>query len=148
VLGELPTRRRQDRLLGPVRPDAMLPKDVEVVVVGGGPTGLVLTSVLRQAGHEVLTLDRQAEGANASRAAAIHARTLEVLRELDVTDRLIAEGVIVPAFTFRDRDRVLTRLDFSALPTPYPFVLTLQQYRTEQIITDRLHALGAQVMRP
>jgi 2-polyprenyl-6-methoxyphenol hydroxylase-like FAD-dependent oxidoreductase len=126
----------------------MLPKDVEVVVVGGGPTGLVLTSVLRQAGHEVLTLDSQAEGANASRAAAIHAKTLEVLRELDVTDRLIAEGVIVPAFTFRDRDRVLTRLDFSALPTPYPFVLTLQQYRTEKIITERLHALGGQVSRP
>ena len=107
----------------------MLPKETEVVVVGGGPTGLVLTSALRRAGHDVLTLDRQEEGANASRAAAIHAKTLEVLRELDVSDQLIAEGVIVPTFTFRDRDRVLTRLDFSALPTSYPFVLTLQQYR-------------------
>jgi 2-polyprenyl-6-methoxyphenol hydroxylase-like FAD-dependent oxidoreductase len=126
----------------------MLPKEAEVVVVGGGPTGLVLTSVLRQAGHDVLTLDRQAEGANASRAAAIHAKTLEVLRELDVTDRLVAEGVIVPTFTFRDRDRILTRLDFSALPTEYPFVLTLQQYRTEKILTERMHALGGQVMRP
>jgi 2-polyprenyl-6-methoxyphenol hydroxylase-like FAD-dependent oxidoreductase len=60
-----------------------------------GPTGLVLTSILRQAGHDVLSLDRQAEGANDSRAAAIHAKTLEVLRELNVTDRLVAEGVIV-----------------------------------------------------
>jgi 2-polyprenyl-6-methoxyphenol hydroxylase-like FAD-dependent oxidoreductase len=126
----------------------MLPKEVEVVVVGGGPTGLVLTSALRQAGHDVLTLDRQPEGANASRAAAIHARTLQVLRELDVTDRLVAEGVIVPTFTFRDRDKILTRLDFSALPTPYPFVLTLQQYRTEKILTERMHELGGQVMRP
>jgi 2-polyprenyl-6-methoxyphenol hydroxylase-like FAD-dependent oxidoreductase len=126
----------------------MLPKEVEVVVVGGGPTGLVLTSILRQAGHDVLALDRQEEGANDSRAAAIHAKTLEVLRELDVTDRLVAEGVIVPTFTFRDRDRILTRLDFSSLPTPYPFVLTLQQYRTEKILTDRMHALGGEVMRP
>ncbi|MCW2688388.1 MAG: putative monooxygenase, partial [Mycobacterium sp.] len=126
----------------------MLPKEAEVVVVGGGPTGLVLTSVLRQAGHDVLTLDRQAEGANASRAAAIHAKTLEVLRELDVTDGLVAEGVIVPTFTFRDRDRILTRLDFATLPTEYPFVLTLQQYRTEKILTERMHALGGQVMRP
>jgi 2-polyprenyl-6-methoxyphenol hydroxylase-like FAD-dependent oxidoreductase len=126
----------------------MLPKQAEVVVVGGGPTGLVLTAMLRQAGHDVLTLDRQAEGANASRAAAIHAKTLQVLRELGVTDQLVAQGVIVPTFTFRDRDRVLTRLDFSALPTPYPFVLTLQQYRTEHILTERLHALGGQVMRP
>ena len=95
-----------------------------------------------------LTLDKQEEGANASRAAAIHAKTLEVLRELDVTDRLIAEGVVVPTFTFRDRDKILTRLDFSSLPTPYPFVLTLQQYRTEKILTERMHALGGQVMRP
>jgi 2-polyprenyl-6-methoxyphenol hydroxylase-like FAD-dependent oxidoreductase len=126
----------------------MLPKEAEVVVVGGGPTGLVLTSTLRQAGHDVLALDRQAKGANDSRAAAIHAKTLEVLRKLNVTDRLIAEGVIVPTFTFRDRDRILTRLDFSTLPTPYPFVLTLQQYRTEKILTERMHALGGQVMRP
>jgi hypothetical protein len=49
----------------------------------------------------------------------------------------------VPTFTFRDRDRVLTRLDFAALPTPYPFVLTLQQYRTEKILTERMHALVA-----
>jgi 2-polyprenyl-6-methoxyphenol hydroxylase-like FAD-dependent oxidoreductase len=126
----------------------MLPKEAEVVVVGGGPTGLVLTSTLRQAGHDVLALDRQAEGANDSRAAAIHAKTLEVLRKLNVTDRLIAEGVVVPTFTFRDRDRILTRLDFSTLPTEYPFVLTLQQYRTEKILTERLHALGGEVMRP
>jgi 2-polyprenyl-6-methoxyphenol hydroxylase-like FAD-dependent oxidoreductase len=104
--------------------------------------------MLRQAGHDVVTLDRQAEGANASRAAAIHARTLEVLRGLDVSDRLVAEGVVVPTFTFRDRDRILTRLDFSALPTAYPFVLTLQQYRTEKILTERMHALGGEVMRP
>jgi 2-polyprenyl-6-methoxyphenol hydroxylase-like FAD-dependent oxidoreductase len=126
----------------------VLPNEAEVVVVGGGPTGLVLTAALRQAGHDVLTLDKQEEGANASRAAAIHAKTLEVLRELDVTDRLVAEGVVVPTFTFRDRDRILTRLDFSSLPTPYPFVLTLQQYRTEKILTERMHALGGQVMRP
>jgi 2-polyprenyl-6-methoxyphenol hydroxylase-like FAD-dependent oxidoreductase len=126
----------------------VLPKEAEVVVVGGGPTGLVLTSMLRQAGHDVLALDRQAEGANDSRAAAIHAKTLKVLRELNVTDRLVAEGVVVPTSTFRDRDRILTRSDFSTLPTAYPFVLTLHQYRTEKILTERMHALGGEVMRP
>jgi 2-polyprenyl-6-methoxyphenol hydroxylase-like FAD-dependent oxidoreductase len=110
----------------------MLPKQAEVVVVGGGPTGLVLTSMLRQAGHDVLALDRQPEGANDSRAAAIHAKTLEVLRELNVTDRLVTEGVVVPTFTFRDHDRILTWLDFPSL----------EQYRTEKILTERMHALG------
>jgi 2-polyprenyl-6-methoxyphenol hydroxylase-like FAD-dependent oxidoreductase len=126
----------------------MLPKETGVVVVGGGPTGLALTATLRLAGHDVLALDGQAEGANASRAAAVHARTLQVLTELGVTDRLVAEGVVVPTFTFRDRDKVLTRLDFASLPTPYPFVLTLQQYRTEAILTERLHQLGGTIERP
>ena len=126
----------------------MLPKEAEIAVVGGGPTGLALSSTLRQAGHDVLVVDRQTEGANTSRAAAIHAQTLQILRELNVTDRLIAEGVVVPTFTFRERDKVLARLDFSSLPTEYPFVLTLQQYRTEAILSERLHDLGGQVQRP
>jgi 2-polyprenyl-6-methoxyphenol hydroxylase-like FAD-dependent oxidoreductase len=141
-------RTRASRKANFVLGGTVLPQEAEVVVVGGGPTGMVLSATLSQAGHDVLTLDRQEEGANASRAAAIHARTLEVLRELNVTDQLITEGVVVPTFTFRQRDKVLTRLDFSSLPTHYPFVLTLQQYRTEAILTERLHALGGQVRRP
>jgi hypothetical protein len=88
-----------------------------LVLHGRRLTGLALASTLRQAGRDVVVLDRQEEGANASRAAAIHAQTLQILRELNVTDRLIAEGVVVPTFTFRERDKVLTRLDFSSLPT-------------------------------
>jgi 2-polyprenyl-6-methoxyphenol hydroxylase-like FAD-dependent oxidoreductase len=67
---------------------------------------------------------------------------------LNATDLLVAEGVVVPTFTFRQRDKVLARLDFSDLPTHYPFVLTLQQYRTEAILTKRLHDLGGSVQRP
>jgi 2-polyprenyl-6-methoxyphenol hydroxylase-like FAD-dependent oxidoreductase len=97
----------------------MLPKEAEVVVGGGGPTGLVLTSTLCKAGHDVLALDRQAEGANDSRAAAIHAKTMQVLRELNAIDRLGAEGVIVPTFTFRDRERILTRLHVRHLTSTF-----------------------------
>ena len=56
-----------------------LPTYAEVVVVGAGPTGLALAATLRRAGLDVLVFDKLAEGANTSRAAVIHARTLEVL---------------------------------------------------------------------
>ena len=125
-----------------------LPKKVDVVVVGAGPTGLTLACTLRVAGHDVLVLDKVAEGANTSRAAVIHARTLEVLDELDITPRLIAEGCVVPIFTVRDRQRVLARLDFSNLPTPYPYTLMLPQSRTEAILADRLAELDGRVHRP
>jgi 2-polyprenyl-6-methoxyphenol hydroxylase-like FAD-dependent oxidoreductase len=50
----------------------------------------------------VVVLDKAAEVANTSRAAVIHARTLEVLRAIDVSDELVRRGVVVPRFTVRD----------------------------------------------
>ncbi len=120
---------------------------VEVVVVGAGPTGLALGCTLRQAGVDVLVLDAAAEGANTSRAAVLHARTLEVLEALEVTPRLLAEGCVVPVFTVRAGARVLARVDFAGLPTPYPYTLMLPQSRTEALLAGRLVELGGQVHR-
>lgn len=125
----------------------MLPKQVQVVVVGAGPTGLALACTLRQSGVDVLVVDRAKEGTNTSRAAVVHARTLEVLDELDVSRRMIAEGLVVPVFTIRDRARTLARIDFSGLPTPYPYTVMLPQARTEALLTNRLAELGGQVHR-
>jgi 2-polyprenyl-6-methoxyphenol hydroxylase-like FAD-dependent oxidoreductase len=120
---------------------------VEVVVVGAGPTGLALGCTLRRAGVDVLVLNAAAEGANTSRAAVLHARTLEVLEPLDVTPRLLAEGCVVPVFTVRTGGRVLARVDFAGLPTPYPYTLMLPQSRTEALLAGRLVELGGQVHR-
>ncbi|GAA4501049.1 NAD(P)/FAD-dependent oxidoreductase [Actinoallomurus oryzae] len=125
-----------------------LPATADVVVVGAGPTGLTLAAFLAQAGGDVVLLDRVAEGANTSRAAVVHARTLEVLQGLDVTGELVARGLITPVFTVRDRDRVLLTVPFDGLPTAYPYTLMIPQNVTEQVLLARLHALGGQVHRP
>src|SRR5947209_4985572 len=121
---------------------------VQVAVVGAGPTGLALAVRLRGAGCDVAVLDQALSGANTSRAAVIHARTLEVLEPLDVTRRLLAEGVVVPVFTVHDRARVLATFDFAGLPTAYPYTLMLPQSRTEAILAERLAELGGSVRRP
>src|SRR5262249_59378045 len=100
-----------------------LPASTDVVIAGAGPTGLTLACVLASKKVPFVLLDRLPEGANTSRAAVVHARTLEVLEELAVTDRLRARGLVVPRFTLRDRDRVLLRIDFDGLPTRYPYTL-------------------------
>ena len=120
----------------------------DVVIVGAGPTGLALGASLTKQGMDVIVLDKNAEGANTSRAAVVHARTLEVLHELGVSHELIDRGVIVPTFTVRDRDHTLMKIDFSDLPTPYPFTLMIPQSTTEEILVNRLHMLGGKVQRP
>ncbi|MGE0160799.1 MAG: FAD-dependent monooxygenase [Gemmatimonadales bacterium] len=125
-----------------------LPTSTAVAIVGAGPTGLTLACRLAADGIPFVVLDRLAQGANTSRAAVIHARTLEVLDRLDVTRRLMQEGLVVPTFTIRDRDRVLARVPFEWLPTPYPHTLMLPQQRTEAILLERLRALGGDVSRP
>jgi 2-polyprenyl-6-methoxyphenol hydroxylase-like FAD-dependent oxidoreductase len=125
-----------------------LPAVTDVVIVGAGPTGLTLACVLAANKTSFVVLDRLAEGANTSRAAVVHARTLEVLEELSVTERLIREGHVTPRFTLRDRDRVLATIRFDTLPTRYPYTLMVPQQITEAILLDRLRELGGDVYRP
>src|SRR3954451_9737508 len=125
-----------------------LPRTTEVLIVGAGPVGLTLAASLRARGVDVVVVDKAAEVANTSRAAVIHARTLEVLRGIDVSDELVRRGVIVPRFTVRDRDRALLTIDFDGLPTRHPYTLMLPQDITEDVLTNRLAQLGGRVHRP
>jgi 2-polyprenyl-6-methoxyphenol hydroxylase-like FAD-dependent oxidoreductase len=121
--------------------------DTDVLVVGAGPTGLTLAASLVARGVQVTAVDGRPAGSNTSRAAAINARTLEVLQDLDVARRLVKEGVLAPRFTIRDRDHTLIPIDFSVLPTDYPYTLMLSQATTEKLLGDRLIELGGEVIR-
>ncbi|QKG24457.1 FAD-dependent oxidoreductase [Actinomadura verrucosospora] len=125
-----------------------LPDAADVLVVGAGPAGLALATSLARAGVDAVLIDKAAEGANTSRAAVVHARTLEVLRDIDATAELVDRGVIVPRFTVRERDRVLLKVDFGSLPTDYPFTLLVPQNVTEEVLGDRLRQAGGRVLRP
>ncbi|MFJ3307023.1 FAD-dependent oxidoreductase [Streptomyces sp. NPDC086549] len=127
---------------------AALPARTEVAIVGGGPTGLALAVTLASAGIDFVVLDRLAEGANTSRAAVVHARTLEVLDELGASEELIARGIQVTRFAVRDGSRRLLTVPFDKLPTPHPYTLMVPQYETESVLLARLRALGGDVHRP
>jgi 2-polyprenyl-6-methoxyphenol hydroxylase-like FAD-dependent oxidoreductase len=120
----------------------------DILVVGSGPTGLTLTAALLSHGVRVLLVDKQAEGANTSRAAGINARTLEVLEGIDVTRRLLKEGIGAPRFTIRDGAKTLLTVDFSRLSTDYPFTLLAPQSTTERLLLERVRELGGDVLRP
>jgi 2-polyprenyl-6-methoxyphenol hydroxylase-like FAD-dependent oxidoreductase len=120
----------------------------DVLIVGAGPTGLTLGAALTKRGVAATVVDAQAAGENTSRACAVASRTLEVLERIDVSQQLVAQGVHNPRFSMRDGDRVLIPIDFSSLPTSYPYTLTISQADTERVLLDRLTELGGEVLRP
>ncbi len=125
----------------------MLPDHTDVLIVGAGPTGLALAIALRQAGIDHLIIDKLASGQNTSRAAVIHAHTLETVEPLGVSDALMRRGLPITRFAIRDRDRALLQLGFDALPSAYRCLLMIPQDVTEAVLGDRLTALGGSVRR-
>ena len=121
--------------------------DTDVLIVGAGPVGLSAAAALRQRGRDVTIVDRATMPATTSRAAVIHAGTLERLGEIDVTDELVRRGIKVPRFTVRDGDRALLQVDFAGLPSAHPYTIMLSQEETEKVLTSRLGDLGGSVTR-
>jgi 2-polyprenyl-6-methoxyphenol hydroxylase-like FAD-dependent oxidoreductase len=124
------------------------PGQTEVLVVGAGPVGLAVAASLAGHGHDVTVVDRQATGANTSRAAVVHARTLEMLERIGVSKRLAELGIQASQFSIRDGDRELVPVRFDRLRTEYPYTLMVPQNVTEQVLLDRLEELGGTVHRP
>ena len=118
-----------------------------VLIVGAGPTGLALALSLQQSGIDHMLIERRIEPQTTSRAAVIHAHTMEVLERIGMADDLSALGLKLDRFSARDRDRALLRLRFDRLPSRYPYLLMLQQNVTEARMAERLIALGGRVHR-
>jgi 2-polyprenyl-6-methoxyphenol hydroxylase-like FAD-dependent oxidoreductase len=125
----------------------MLPEQTGILIVGAGPTGLALAITLQQAGVDYLLIDKLAAGLNTSRAAVIHAHTLEMLEPLGVVEDLEQRGRQLQHFSVRDGDRALLRLTFDKLPTRFNHILMIPQQETEAVLADRLASLGGRVHR-
>ena len=120
-----------------------------VLVVGAGPTGLTLAAQLDALGATVRVVDRQLDRVHESRALAVLPRTLEVLRGLGVSQRLVDRGNDAVQLQLHAGARVVrTRLfDIGLEDTAYPFLLFLSQAETEAVLSEHLAALGIPVDR-
>ncbi|MDQ1204953.1 NAD(P)/FAD-dependent oxidoreductase [Microbacterium sp. SORGH_AS_0862] len=108
----------------------------EVIVVGAGPVGLLLTAELRRLGVEVATLERRPGPGDGTRAIGIHPPTLAALESCGATERLLADAVRVERGEARTGGRLVGAVDFRRLSARFPFVATLPQRVTEGVLAD------------
>jgi 2-polyprenyl-6-methoxyphenol hydroxylase-like FAD-dependent oxidoreductase len=117
--------------------------DLPVVIVGGGPTGLMLAAELALAGVEALVVERRAShDLDGSRAGGLHSRTIEVLDQRGVADRFVSAGKRHPGLGYAQ-----TVLDISDFPTRHNYVLGLWQSQFERILGGWADELGVAVRR-
>jgi 2-polyprenyl-6-methoxyphenol hydroxylase-like FAD-dependent oxidoreductase len=115
---------------------------VDVLIVGAGPSGLVLADVLARYGVPVRIVDRKPGPVPQSRAAIVHVRTLELLDRLGLRERAMARGVPVPEVRLHQRGRPAGGFPLPAGGATPP---VLTQDQTERLLVDGLAELGGRV---
>src|SRR3954468_10665302 len=112
-----------------------------VVIVGGGPTGMMLAAELALAKVDVAIVERRAgQELAGSRAGVLHARTIEVFDQRGIADRFLSEGQVAQVAGFAG-----IRLDISDFPTRHPYGLALRQSHIERIVAGWVRELGVRI---
>ena len=121
------------------------PTDCQVLVVGGGPTGLTLAAQLLSRGIHTRIIDKGDAPPRQSRALGIHAGTLEVLDTMGLVDTFIERGHRVEHLRMYAGARRLLDLNMAHNGSRYGFVLHLPQHETEVLLRARVHELGGTI---
>jgi 2-polyprenyl-6-methoxyphenol hydroxylase-like FAD-dependent oxidoreductase len=122
--------------------------DLDVLIVGAGPTGLMLANQLGRRGVRTLLIDRHAGPSRETRALGVQARTLEIYARLGIADRALELGKRGTGANLWAEGRKTARVplgDAGKGVSPYPFILILGQDDNERIMGDKLGDWGLSV---
>lgn len=121
--------------------------DVAVLVVGAGPTGLLLAAELARRGVATRIIDLNPGALHWDRATIVHPRSLEVFESLGIVEPLLAVGVKQRTARIHSAGRVLGEIDLSLCGSRYGFNIGVSEEVTESVLTDYLHRLGGDIVR-
>ncbi len=122
--------------------------DTDVLIVGGGPTGLMLANQLGRRGIHAMIVDRHSGPAQQTRAMAVQARTLEIYSRLGIAERALELGRRGTAANMWSEGKWAARIplgDIGKSLSPFPFVLMLGQDDNERIMGEHLRNWGMAV---
>ena len=117
---------------------------IDVIVAGGGPTGLMLASELRLHGVHVLVLEKDAEPTRIVRSLGLHARSIEVMDQRGLLERFLALGQQYPLGGFFAG---ISKPTPDRLDTAHPYVLGIPQTITERLLAEHATEVGVEIRR-
>jgi 2-polyprenyl-6-methoxyphenol hydroxylase-like FAD-dependent oxidoreductase len=124
--------------------------ETEVLIVGAGPTGLVLALWLARRGIRVRIIDKAAEPGTTSRALVVHARTLEFYRQAGLADAVVEQGLRFDVINIWLRRTPVGRAvlgDMGKGLSPFPYLVIFPQDEHERLLIERLSQAGITVER-
>jgi len=122
--------------------------DTDVLIVGAGPTGLMLANQLARRGVRAMLIDRHAEPARETRALGVQARSMEIYAQLGILERALELGHKGTGANIWARGKRSARVPIGEVgtgATPYPYIFILGQDDNERIMGERLRALGGEI---
>jgi 2-polyprenyl-6-methoxyphenol hydroxylase-like FAD-dependent oxidoreductase len=122
-------------------------KRVEVLIVGAGPTGLLLAGELERRGISCHLIDARPAPLNWDRATVIHPRSLQIFEAMGLADRVLAAGCRQRVIKIHSDGKQLGMMDLAFCGSVYGFNVGLSEEVTENILTDYLRAHGGEVNR-
>lgn len=118
----------------------------DVLIVGAGPVGLYLAASLLQEGVSVRLLEQRTERNIQTRAIGIHPPALEALKRVQVAGAVVEEGMPIRKGIATSGGKALGTMSFAGVSEDFPFVLALPQWRTEQLLEERVLALDSEAL--
>ncbi len=119
----------------------------KALIVGAGPTGLVMAHELARDGIQCRLIDKAPHRAMESRAIAIHSRTVETFELMALVEDFLSAGHRIAGVNVYGESGRIAHAEFGMLDTRYPFVLGVPQDETERILEERVARLGVRVER-
>ncbi|HEY1970101.1 MAG TPA: FAD-dependent monooxygenase, partial [Pseudonocardia sp.] len=117
---------------------------IDVIVVGGGPTGVLLAGELRLQGVNVVVLERDAEPTEVVRALGLHSRSIEIMDQRGLLERFLALGQQHPVGGFFAG---ISKPSPERLDTAHPYVLGIPQPLIERLLIEHATELGVEIRR-